>query len=368
MSREILEELRRRAAFKPKPPDYELAIAHVHVADLGISHAIDDRVANAMTTDDEAFVIVTGPPGSGKSSLLSATAVAVTSAEAPPHPLPLKVPVAHHTAELTPDLLVKAVAQSFAHALRGQLKAADRRRLERALATSIATGRQSGEVSGHFSAGLPIIKTTMSASMGKDLVALTTNAEWQGGGPIPSLLALRDMAAAHKARLVVIFDDTDLWSTGDENMAARARSFFSALRVLLECPEVSILVAVQTHWTQTGRNVGAQTRAARREYGELAERAGAVLAVPLPASKNQARRLMRAVIDRRVEITLEQAPSPDGGWCNALFTPEGVDLLASRCFTRSIRRAIGDIRDAFDHADEMPARIGREHLVEIIDD
>lgn len=368
MSREILEELRARAAFKPKPPDYELAMAHVRVADVGIAHAIDERVANSMTTDDEAFVLVIGPPGSGKSSLLTASAAAVRSPDKPPHPLPLKVPVAHHTAEVTPELLVKAIAQSLAYELRGQLKDSDRRKLERTLATSIANVRQPGGLSGSLSVVLPPVKASISAAMGKDLLTLTTNIDWQGGGPIPSLLALRDLAASYEARLVVIFDDTDVWSVGDENMAARARAFFSAVRVLLDCPEVSIIVSVQTHWTETSSNAGSRTNAARREYAELAERAGALLAVPLPASKVQGRKLMKAIIDRRVEIVLDQVPSPRGGWCKALFTADALDLLASRCLSRSIRRAISDIRDAFDHLDVMPDQIGRQHLIDVIDD
>jgi hypothetical protein len=35
--------------------------------------------------------------------------------------------------------------------------------------------------------------------------------------------------------------------------------------------------------------------------------------------------------------------------------------------TKTIRLAIGDIRDAFDHLDEMPDQIDREHLLEVID-
>jgi len=304
MSREILESLRDATAFKPKPPDFELAIAHIHAADVGIPHAIDARVLNAMITDDEAFTIVIGPPGSGKSSLLAATASEAARREGPPAALPLKVPVAHHTREITADLLVKAIAQSLAYELRGHLSAIDRQKLENALATTIATSRQSSGLSGSLSAGPPGLKAVIGAAIGKDLATLTSNADWQAGGPVQTLLALRDLAAAHNTRLVVIFDDTDVWSVGDQEMAARAGSFFSALRFLLQCPEVSILVAVQTHWTETGTTAEAATRTARREYRELAERVGARLRVPLPQSRMQARKLMGAVIDRRVDIAL----------------------------------------------------------------
>jgi energy-coupling factor transporter ATP-binding protein EcfA2 len=368
MSRETLEKLRDATAFKPKPPDFELAIAHVHVADVGIPHAIDARVLNAMITDDEAFTIVMGSPGSGKSSLLTAAARAAGRREGSPVALPLKVPVAHHTEPLTANLLVKAIAQSLAYELSGQLTATDRKKLDKALATTIVRGRQSGGLSGSLSAGLPGLTAGISAAIGKDLVTLTSNADWQAGGPVQALLTLRDLAAAHDTRLVVIFDDTDVWSVGDEEMATRAGRFFSALRFLLECPEVSILVAVQTHWAETGATTEAATRTARREYRELAERVGARLHVPLPQSKTQARKLMAAVIDRRVEIALPSETRPRGGWSETLFTAEALDLLANRCFTKTIRLAIGDIRDAFDHLDGMPDQMDREHLVEVIDD
>jgi hypothetical protein len=367
MNREILEKLRDATAFKPKPPDFELAIAHVHAADVGIPHAIDARVLNAMITDDEAFTIVIGPPGSGKSSLLAATASDAARREGLPVALPLKVPVAHHTHSLTADLLVKGIAHTLAYELRGHLTATDRKKLEKALATRITTSRQSGGLSGSVSAGLPGLKAVIGAAIGKDLATLTSNADWQAGGPVQTLLTLRDLAAAYNTRLVVIFDDTDVWSVGDQEMATRAGSFFSALRFLLQCPEVSILVAVQTHWTETGTTAEAATRTARREYRELSERVGARLHVPLPQSNTQARKLMAAVIDRRVEIALPSETRPQGGWSETLFTAEALDLLASRCFTKTIRLAIGDIRDAFDHLDEMPDQINREHLLEVID-
>ena len=266
MNRKILEKLRDATAFKPKPPDFELAIAHVHAADVGIPHAIDARVLNAMITDDEAFTIVIGPPGSGKSSLLAATGSDAARREGLPVALPLKVPVAHHTHSLTADLLVKGIAHTLAYELRGHLTATDRKKLEKALATRITTSRQSGGLSGSVSAGPPGLKAVIGAAIGKDLATLTSNADWQAGGPVQTLLTLRDLAAAYNTRLVVIFDDTDVWSVGDQEMATRAGSFFSALRFLLQCPEVSILVAVQTHWTETGTAAEAATRTARREY------------------------------------------------------------------------------------------------------
>jgi hypothetical protein len=63
VSQAILTLLRERTAFKPKPPDYELAIAHVPPGEVGLPNPIDQRVRDAMRSDDEAFTIVRAPPG-----------------------------------------------------------------------------------------------------------------------------------------------------------------------------------------------------------------------------------------------------------------------------------------------------------------
>lgn len=183
-------------------------------------------------------------------------------------------------------------------------------------------------------------------------------------GPHSGLVALGDIAAAHDARLVVIFDDTDTWSEGDEDMATRARDFFIALRALVDCPEVTIFVAVQDHWSSTDTPAGRNTEAARLQYRELAERSARILRVPRPHTREQARVLISAILERRMNLTLEQQEPPNDGWCKALFTDEAVDLLAVRCLQRSVRQALADVRDAFDHSDVLPDRIDRQHLVD----
>ena len=75
VSQPILTLLREHAAFKPKPPEYELAIAHVPLGQVGLEKPIDDRVLEAMCSDDESFTIVLAPPGCGKPSALSAAAM-----------------------------------------------------------------------------------------------------------------------------------------------------------------------------------------------------------------------------------------------------------------------------------------------------
>jgi len=187
---------------------------------------------------------------------------------------------------------------------------------------------------------------------------------WQGGAHA-GLVALADLARAKDARLVVVMDDTDIWSAGDENMARRAGEFFAAVRSLLDCPEVTLLAAVQSHWASTKSlpRGSDQTAAARVQFTELRERAGRVLTVPAPASHDHARALVRAVLDRRIDITLEP-PTPEGGWVDAAFSSGAIDVLAERCLQRSVRQCLTDVRDAFDHHAGLPPRIERDHIIE----
>jgi hypothetical protein len=126
MSQAILTLLREHTAFKPKPPDYELAMAHVPPGDVGLPNPIDQRVHDAMCSDDESFIVILAPPGWGKTSLLSATAWTAGTRIEKPRVLPLRIAVGHHTAPLNPELLVRAVAEELAGQLAPLLDKRDR--------------------------------------------------------------------------------------------------------------------------------------------------------------------------------------------------------------------------------------------------
>jgi hypothetical protein len=204
----------------------------------------------------------------------------------------------------------------------------------------------------------------LAAELGGDLATVVKAGGWQSGAHA-GLVALADLARAKDARLVVVMDDTDIWSAGDENMARRAGEFFAAVRSLLDCPEVTLLAAVQSHWASTKSlpRGSDQTAAARVQFTELRGRAGWVLTVPAPASHDHARALVRAVLDRRIDITLEP-PTPEGGWVDAAFSSGAIDVLAERCLQRSVRQCLTDVRDAFDHHAGLPPRIERDHIIE----
>jgi hypothetical protein len=365
VSEEILTSLRDKAAFKPKPPDYELAHAHVPLGDVGLPDPIEDRVIAAMRSEDENSVLIVAPPGCGKSSLLAWSAAEASSLPDTPHVLPIYVPVGHHATPIDTAVIVRGVAEGIAIKLASNLKKREREDLERALAITITTARQPTRLR----AGLSLpplhgLAVQLAADLGGDFTTLVKAGGWQGGAHA-GLAALADLARAKDARLVVVMDDTDIWSAGDENMARRAAEFFAAVRSLLDCPEVTLLAAVQSHWASTDAlPAGAeQTAAARVQFSELRERAGRVLTVPAPASHDHARALVRAVLDRRIDITLEP-PVPEDGWIDAAFSSGAIDVLAERCLQRSVRQCLTDVRDAFDHHAGLPPRIERDHIIE----
>jgi len=365
MSAEILTELRDRAAFKPKPPDYELALAHVPLTTVGLPNPIEDRVVGAMRADDETFVLVVARPGGGKSSLLAWAAAEASGHPDPPHVLPVYVPVGHHTAAITPELIVRGVAENVAFKLAPHLKKREREELETALSITIASTRAPTGLRAKLA--LPPVhglSAELAADVGGDFVTLMKAGGWQRG-PQVGLVALADLVRAKKAHLVVIVEDTDIWSAGDENMARRAADFFTAVRSLLGSPDVTLLAAVQSHWTDTHElgNRSKNTAAARLQFRELSDRAGRVLHVPTPASHGHARALVRMVLERRIEITLD-GPAPPGGWCASVFAEDAIELLGRRCLDRSVRQCLTDVRDTFDHHDVLPERIERDHLVE----
>jgi hypothetical protein len=361
----ILTLLRDKAAFKPKPPDYELAHAHVPLGDVGLPDPIEDRVIATMRSEDENSVLIVAPPGRGKSSLLAWSAANASTLPATPYVLPIYVPVGHHTTRIDTAVIARGVAEGIAIKLAADLKKGERENLERALAITITTTRQPTRLRAGLSLpALHGLSVQLAAELGGDLATIVKAGGWQGGAHA-GLVALADLARARDARLVVIMDDTDIWSAGDEDMARRAGEFFAAVRSLLDCPEVTLLAAVQSHWASTeSLPTGSEhTAAARLQFAELRQRAGRVLTVPAPASHEQARALVRAVLDRRIEITLEP-PAPEGGWVDAVFSDGAIEVLAKRCRERSPRQCLTDVRDAFDHHVTLPPRIERDHIVE----
>jgi hypothetical protein len=314
VSQAILTLLREHAAFKPKPPEYELAIAHVPLDQVGLENPIDDRVPKRCA-----------PMTRTSRSCSRPQAAARRACSAPPQCMPRSVNLSHGSCRcesrsaITRHHLTRCSygpSPPSSPTNWHRCSKSDRvNALERALATTITRSRQGTRISVALNAVAPHspIGASLGVQLAGDLTTLTSQGGWQGG-PHAGLLALRDIADARNARLVVIFDDADTWSEGDEEIAPRARDFFVALQALIDCPEVTMFVAVQDHWGTAGTRLGPNTEASRARYRELERRAGRRLAVPLPKTRSQARALMSAILERRIAITLpeQEPPTPAG--------------------------------------------------------
>ncbi len=366
MSQEILTMLRDRAAFKPKPPEYELALAHVQLGEVGFNDAIEERVLHIMRASEGSFALIVAPAGCGKSSLLAWSASEVSGRERDRKVVPIHVPVSHHSAPIEPDSIVRGVAEGIAIRLGPQLRRRDREAIEKALAITIAARRNPPRLRAGISAPLLHgLTAEVAAELGGDLTTVVRQGGWQGGAHA-GLVSLGRIAHARHARLVVIIDDTDIWSAGDDGMASSASAFFASMRSLIDCSEVTMLVAVQSHWADAAAEGDTPTTTtARLQFRELAERASRVLHIPDPRDDIQARRLVEAILEKRMEITLDP-PAPEGGWRPLAFTSQAVALLAQRCVERNLRQALTDLRDTFDHHDVLPAQIDAEHIAEAI--
>jgi hypothetical protein len=142
VSNAILTLLRDKAAFKPKPPDHELAHAHVPLGDVGLPDPIEDRVIATMRSEDQKSVLIVAPPGCGKSSLLAWSAANASTLPAAPYLLPIYVPVGHHATRTGTALIARGVAEGMAMKPAADLKKRERENLERALEITITTTRQ----------------------------------------------------------------------------------------------------------------------------------------------------------------------------------------------------------------------------------
>jgi hypothetical protein len=68
-------------------------------------------------------------------------------------------------------------------------------------------------------------------------------------------------------------------------------------------------------------------------------------------------------VGRRIEITLDGEP-PREGWCAGCSpTPRSTPSLRAAP-GHSVRQALADVRDAFDHIDVLPERIDRQQIVD----
>jgi hypothetical protein len=149
---------------------------------------------------------------------------------------------------------------------------------------------------------------------------------------------------------VVVIEDTDGWTLqdGDEGRTL-AREFFGRVLAPLATADLSVVVAVQTHWTEL------------EAFAALNERAVKRVTLPTFDDEERAEATVRRVIGGRMEWKL-------GGPRSAAdaVTDDAVAALAEHLRrTGSIRGVLTLVRDTLDQLQTaFPDRIGTEHLAE----
>lgn len=166
------------------------------------------------------------------------------------------------------------------------------------------------------------------------------------------LQTLGDVVRARGHQLLIFVEDTDAWAMSDLDAEELPRQFFSqVLRPLVSDTDVAVAVAVQTAWETF------------EEFAELRERAVVVAEMPAARSQEEAERMMRAVLGRRMERALD-ACHP----VHAAFTDAAIEMLGHEALkSRGFRSPLALVRDAFDrHADALPDRIDRTNLLDTL--
>lgn len=351
MSRDALRELYDGKAFKPTPSLWELAETHVPFVDLGLDGAPERAIESGLREGD-GFAALVGGSGCGKSSVLAHVAKELahaTAAGGRPY-LPIFAPVAgrpEHASDL--EMFGQGVILEVVLSLREGLDDYHREKLEAALGTEVAHQRAGSKFIAKLASVIPGAQAEAGFELASDVVSIVGKARLDGRG---GLRTLGDIVRERGYELVVIVEDTDALAYGDHGLAAKF--FTSVVRPLASEADIGVAIAVQTPWVEGESALGEATAALER----------AVASVPMPAvtSEAEARRVIRIVLDRRIENALGESSA------TALFSEDALAMLGFELRTSgSFRRPLAMIRDALDRrADDLPDRIERTDLLETL--
>jgi energy-coupling factor transporter ATP-binding protein EcfA2 len=347
----ILAELVATAAFRPALPLEQLADLHIPFSELGFDAEPEAAVAEGVQ-QHSGLTLVVGHPGNGKSSLLAFVAGHLANAATTDDRLylPLFVPVAARAEDAATLDRFGAIAAANLLATFDDLADEQRRAFLEATAETITREAPSNVLNAKFAAKVFGSGIEGGVESHDEVVTVTT-----AGGSVDEYGGLTTLAHTLRARnreLVLIVEDTDGWTLQDEHQGADlAHQFFGGVLSHLATAELSVVVALQTHWT---RDV--------ESFAHLNERAIKRVILPTFKDEDRAEATVRRIISGRLEWKL-------GGARNAAdaVTDAAVQTLAGRLMaTGSIRTVLTLLRDALDQAaGRLPERIDTEHLVEI---
>lgn len=348
----LLERLARDGAFRPALRLDELAAVHIPFPELGFSDEPERMIAEGIA-QHTGITLLVGERGNGKSSVLAYVAdrLAGTESEDGRRYLPLFVPVATRGEDA-------AKLETFGAMAIGSLLAGfddlseEQERAFRAVSAE-AISREAPSRTFNASVAAKVFGAGVEggvASKGEVITVVTSGTAPDDFG---GLTTLAHTLRGRDRELVVIVEDTDGWTLqdGDEGRTL-AREFFGRVLAPLATADVSVVIAVQTHWT-TGVE----------EFAALNERAVKRVTLPGFEDGERAEATVRRVIAGRIEWKLGGARSAADA-----ITDAAVAALAEQLRrTGSIRSVLTLVRDTLDQLQpSLPARIDTEHLAESI--
>jgi hypothetical protein len=353
VSASALQALYDNKAFKSAPSLWELAQTHVDFASVGFASPPEPRLLSGLGVA-EGVSLLSGPFGSGKSSVLAHIALALAGTLSPERPdltfLPIFVPVVAVREKLDIERFGQGAIREVLLAIGSALSKEYRDKLEQGKAKRVLRQATGAVFNARLAAKLFDSGADVGFRLAGDVATIVDEQSLDSSGGIKTL---GDIARANGRELVLFVEDTDAWAFEEGEGRERARAFFGGVgRRLTSDVDVAVAIAAQTHWFKDDPLA---------EVQRLAERAMTIAEVPKPSSLQQARTLVEAILDRRIEISLEGTPPR----ATDLFSAEVLDALGHEVFeTGSVRVPLTKVRDVLDHADVLPEMIEMDHLLE----
>ena len=348
----LLELLARAGAFRPALRLDELAAVHIPFREFGLEGEPERMIAEGVA-QHTGLTLVVGERGNGKSSALAYVADRLAGArgEDGRRYLPLFVPVASRGEGAADVRVFGAMAIGNVLASFDDLTDAQENAFREATAEAITREAPSRTFNAHVAAKVFGAGVEGGVESKGEVIMVTT----RGAAPdeLGGIATLAHTLRGRDRELVLIVEDTDGWTLQDgDDGRTLARRFFGSVLAPLATADVSVVVAVQTHWTTEVP-----------EFSALNERAVKRVTLPRFDDPERAEVTVRRVLGGRIEWAL-------GGPRNAAdaFTDAAIVTLAETLQrSGSIRTVLTLARDALDQlAPDYPARIDTEHLVESV--
>lgn len=256
MSAELIRRLAECGAFEPAVSFDDLIECHVDFDELVGDRHREAALARLLTRERPVKIAISGPSGSGKSSL-----VAASLANLPGH-LPLPIAIAQADIEILTSqtrfgqFILREIDRQAREGFGLQDRIRSRRSLRRVRsAAADRTTRSAGGIRlrGDVKAPIPVPGAPSLAEIAGE-VTTAVKAMVDLANPSTSLTGISEVmrlfAPTRMPTPVLVIDDADKWaSTHDpEQVDQRAEALFTTALQPLLAANFHLVVAVQDHW------------------------------------------------------------------------------------------------------------------------